>query len=116
MAGRLIGKFSLHADAGRAIRTAMAFGIPIAVCMALHRTGDAAFISLTAQTIAMQDLRGAYGVRLAIIAVMMCAAAGAAMLGVLAGGNAAGAVLAMGFIALLSGVWRHLSTDYGPPH
>ncbi len=100
---------------GRAVRASVAFVIPLLICHALGRMGDAVFIAMAAQTIALPDLRGPYGMRLMILATMILTVAGAAMLGVLSGGSLAGAALAMGFLALLGGAWRHLSADYGPP-
>ena len=80
----------------------------------MGRPLDAAFLAFTAQTIALPDLRGAYGMRLVILATMTLVVAGSAFLGVCAGGHIASAVAAMGVIALLGSLWRHLSADYGP--
>lgn len=92
----------------------MAFGIPLVICHGLGRPSEAAFLAFTAQTIALPDLRGAYGMRLVILATMTLVSAGSAFLGVCAGGSILAATLAMGVIALLGSLWRHLSADYGP--
>ncbi len=73
------------------------------------------FVAFTGQIIALQDLRGAYAMRIAILAAMMLIAAGAVVLGVSASGSVTACVLGMWLIAVLNGLWRHLSADYGPP-
>jgi len=100
---------------GRALRSSIAFVIPLLICHALGRMSDAVFITMAAQTIALPDLRGPYGMRLIILATMILTVAGASMLGVWAGGSLLSATLAMGLLALVGGAWRHLSADYGPP-
>lgn len=115
IASRLLERLALNADTARALRVALAFGGSLALFHALHRPADAMLVAFTAQSIALQDLRGAYAMRVAILAVMSLVAAGAVMLGVVVGGNVILAVLAMGLVATMSGVWRHLSADYGPP-
>ena len=99
---------------GRALRVGVAFLIPLLICHALGMKGDAVFIAMSAQTIALPDLRGAYGMRLLILATMTMVVACSAVLGVCAGGSALAATVAMGFLALVGGFWRHLSADYGP--
>jgi hypothetical protein len=110
----LVHHIALQPDIKRALRASVAFATPMVICHALGRPMDAAFLAFTAQTIALPDLRGAYGMRLVILATMTLIVAGSAFLGVCAGGNIVTAVLAMGVIALLGGLWRHLSADYGP--
>lgn len=115
IASRLLERLAFNADTTRALRVALAFGGSLALFHALHRPADAMLVAFTAQSIALQDLRGAYAMRVAILTVMALVAAGAVMLGVAVSGNAILAVLAMGLVATMSGVWRHLSADYGPP-
>lgn len=105
---------TLTPDLARAVRACVAFTVPLVVGQALGHPTDALFISLTAQLVALQDLRGAYPVRLGVLGAMMFVTAVSGFLGVLAGENVILAVLGMGLIALLNGCWRHLSTDYGP--
>jgi uncharacterized membrane protein YccC len=112
---RLIEYLALRPDLGRALRASVAFVVPLVACHALGRSADAVFIAVAAQTIALPDLRGAYGMRLAILASKTVVVAASALLGVCAGGNIVFATLAMGALALLSGWWRHLSADYGSP-
>jgi len=105
---------ALRPDIRRAIRASTAFAIPLVASHAMGAPATGVFLAFTAQTIALPDLRGAYGMRLLILATMTLAVAGAAFLGVCAGGNIVASVLAMGFIALTGSFWRHVSADYGP--
>jgi uncharacterized membrane protein YccC len=110
----LAHQIALHPDVKRAFRASVAFTVPLVICHALGRPSEAAFLAFTAQTIVLPDLRGAYGMRLVILATMTLVVAGSAFLGVWAGGSILSATLAMGVIALLGSLWRHLSADYGP--
>jgi len=111
---RFIEYFELRTDAVRAFRGMVAFAVPLGLCHWLNRPAEAIFISTAALNLSLPDLRGAYPVRVGILATMILLAAGSAFLGVSCGGSTAGAVLGMGAVALLGGVWRHLSADYGP--
>lgn len=104
----------LRADATRAFRALVAFAVPLIVCHKLNRPAEAMFISMAAMNLSLPDLRGAYRVRLGILATMTLVAASSALLGVMFAENPVGAVVAMGILALLGGLWRHLSADYGP--
>ena len=104
----------LRGDASRAFRAAVAFGVPLTVCHWLNQPAEAVFISSAALNLSLPDLRGAYRARLGILALFTLIATTSAFLGVLAGQHAIAAVAAMGLVALGGGVWRHLSTDYGP--
>ncbi|MDB6139283.1 MAG: hypothetical protein JWO94_2355 [Verrucomicrobiaceae bacterium] len=88
--------------------------VPLLICHALGMRSDAVFIAMSAQTIALPDLRGAYGMRLLILATMTVVVACSAVLGVCAGHSVMAAVLGMGLLAAVGGLWRHLSADYGP--
>jgi uncharacterized membrane protein YccC len=114
MANRLVDQIALRPDVGRALRSTVAFTIPLVICHALHRPADALFTAMVAQNLTLQDLRGAYPVRLTILATMTFVAAGSALLGALSADSTLAATLGMGAIALLGGCWRHLSADYGP--
>lgn len=96
------------------MRAGVAFALPLLASYALGWQKDGVFVAMAAQAIALPDLRGAYGMRMVILAVTTLIAAGSAMLGVCTGGSLWSSILAMGFLALLGGFWRHLSADYGP--
>ncbi|MDB6067783.1 MAG: hypothetical protein JWR26_3991 [Pedosphaera sp.] len=110
----LFGRFALRLDVGRAIRATVALMIPLVICHWLGRPADALFIGITAQNLSLPDFRGAYRFRLFILLVMTMVSACSALLGVACAGSVIWATLAMGAIALINGVWRHLSADYGP--
>ncbi|HWD21318.1 MAG TPA: FUSC family protein [Verrucomicrobiae bacterium] len=111
---QIVERFELQPDAARSLRAGLAFAIPLLVCHQLHRAAEATFISMAALNLSLPDLRGAYRIRFSILAAMTLLAASSAFLGVCCAGSPVAAVMAMGFIALLGGVWRHLSGDYGP--
>ncbi len=111
---RLREDFTLRPEFRRGFRAGLAFLIPLLICHWLGRTSDAILIAMSAQTMALPDLRGAYGMRLVILATITFAVAFAAVLGVWCGGSLLASILAAGFLALLGSVWRHLSADYGP--
>ncbi|MDB6155977.1 MAG: hypothetical protein JWL90_4430 [Chthoniobacteraceae bacterium] len=104
----------LRHDSGRALRVAVVFGGALMICHALGRRNEAVFVAMAAQAIALPDLRGAYGMRLAILGTMIFTITVAAALGTLVGESVFFSTVAMGAIALSSGGWRHLSADYGP--
>ena len=114
LAGRVFEQIALRPDVARALRATVAFAVPLMVFHWLRRPMEAVFIAMAAQNLSLQDLRGAYGARLTILATMATAMAGSALLGAWSANTVLGASLAMGLIALLSGLWRHLSADYGP--
>jgi hypothetical protein len=109
---RFIEYIALRVETGRALRSSTAFLVPLVVCLFAGRPDDGMFIAIAAQTIALPDLRGSYGMRLMILATMTIVVAASAVLGIWAGGNIFSATLAMGFLALLGAGWRHLSADY----
>jgi uncharacterized membrane protein YccC len=109
----VIEQIGLQADAARALRATIAFSVPLLVCQYLHKPTEALYISMAALNLSLPDLRGAYRIRLSILATMTLIAAGSAFLGIWST-SLLTAVVAMGGLALLGGLWRHLSADYGP--
>ncbi len=109
-----IEQVELRMDGTRALRAMVAFAIPVLLCHWSNQMAEALFISTAALNLSLPDLRGAYKVRVGIMATMTLLAASSAFLGACCAGNVAGAVLGMGMVALGGGVWRHLSADYGP--
>lgn len=105
---------TLQPDLARALRATIAFIGPLVVSIALGKPHAAAFAAPAGLTLALTDLRGPYRERFAIAITMSLAMIGATVLGVLVEPSLALAVAAMGAVALLGGVWRHLSADYGP--
>lgn len=111
---RFIEHMELRTDAARAVRALVAFTVPFSVFHWLQHPTEAAFVSTAAMNLSLPDLRGAYHVRLGVLLCMILVAAGSAFLGGSCAENTILAVLAMGVLAALGGVWRHLSADYGP--
>lgn len=109
-----VEQVELRMDGARALRAMVAFAVPVLLCHWLNQMAEAVFVSTAALNLSLPDLRGNYKVRVGIMATMTLLAASSAFLGVCCAGNAAGAVLGMGVVALGGGVWRHLSADYGP--
>src|SRR5690242_1969147 len=99
-ANRLVEQIALRPDMGRALRSTVAFTIPLVICHALNRPGDALFIAMVGQNLTLQDLRGAYPIRLTILATMTLVAAGSALLGALSADSTLAATLGMGAVAL----------------
>jgi uncharacterized membrane protein YccC len=75
---------------------------------------DVSCVALAAQNIAMVDIRGDYRLRFALVVAMAAVYVGAAALGATVAGHLLAAVVALGGMALFGGLWRHLSSDYGP--
>ncbi|MGC3958819.1 MAG: FUSC family protein [Verrucomicrobiota bacterium] len=111
---RLFERSVLTVDVARALRSSLAFTTSWVVCLLIGQPTAAAFAATTAQNVALTDVRGDYRVRLAVLLTKITVLAGATLAGVLAAGNPLAATFMMAVFALLGGVWRHLSADYGP--
>jgi uncharacterized membrane protein YccC len=113
-AEKAIQQESLRPEFSRALRGTAAFVGPLLLFQVIGATADVYFAAIGAQIVALTDVRGAYRFRLAILLAVAAVITGATLLGALASQQAVVAVLGMGGLALLSGLWRHLSWDYGP--
>lgn len=111
---RLRERESLRPDLGRGVRCTVAFMVPLGLAFAGKLPVDVLFAALTAQNIALVDVRGSYALRFTLLAAMTAVLVGAAALGSLATHPLGAALAATLLIALASGLWRHLSSDYGP--
>jgi uncharacterized membrane protein YccC len=111
--GELADQESLQPDLGRAIRSTIAFMVPLLLAVGGWLPLEVSFVAIAAQNIAMVDVRGAYRLRLALLVAMTAVFAGAAALGTAAAGNLVAAALSTVLIAFCGGLWRHLSSDYG---
>ena len=74
---------------------------------------EASLAAIAAQSIAMVDIRGSYPLRLSLLLLMTAIVAGACWLGGVAGGELVHSLGAIALVVVLSGLWRHLSPDYG---
>lgn len=105
---------TLDPDLGRGLRVAVALGAPLLIFHGLNLPADAMYVAIASQALAVPDLRGAYGMRLAILAALIVVVAASTLLGVCVGASLWATIAAMGLLALLGGGWRMLSEDYGP--
>jgi uncharacterized membrane protein YccC len=105
---------SLLPDLNRAARGTFACIVPLLLALTGHLPVEAAYAVLAALSIATVDVRGGYALRFTLLLAMTAILATSAGLGGLVGASLAGAVLGMGLVAGCGGLWRHLSSDYGP--
>lgn len=106
---------SLRPDLGRAVRCMLSFMAPLLLSLNGRLPVEVAFAAVAAQSIANVDVRGAYGLRLTLLLAKTLIIAAAAALGALTGEPLVCALGATLLVAACSGLWRHLSSDYGPP-
>jgi hypothetical protein len=110
----LSDQVTLRPDLNRAVRATVGFMVPLLVALSGLFSFDVSFVAIAAQSIAMVDVRGDYRLRLGLLLTMAAVFAGSAALGATVANNLTVAVLATGLMAVTGGVWRHLSSDYGP--
>ncbi len=111
---KLAEREALYPDLGRALRTTVAFMVPLILGYYGLLKGPVVFAAIAAQNVALIDIRGDYGVRVGLLLGKALILTAATWLGCLVGGSLAAAVLATALIAVGMGLWRHLSADYGP--
>jgi uncharacterized membrane protein YccC len=111
---RLIERESLRPDLNRAARGTAAAIVPLVLGHLGHLPVETAYAVLAAQNVAIVDIRGAYSLRFALLLAMTTVLAACAGLGELAAPSLVLALAGMGLVAAGGGLWRHLSTDYGP--
>jgi uncharacterized membrane protein YccC len=105
---------SLRPDLGRAIRCTLALMGPLLFAVTGHFPLDATLAALAAQNVALPDVRGAYAVRFNLLLAFAVILALCGGLGGILSPHLALAVAGMALVAAAGGLWRHLSTDYGP--
>jgi uncharacterized membrane protein YccC len=104
-----------HPDLARATRATTGLMLPLLLAETGQIPLQLIFAAIAAQNTAMADVRGSYSLRLAILS------SGAMLLGIAAGlGSMSSqhlwiALLFAGVMAVIAGLLRHLSSDYGPP-
>lgn len=104
---------SLPPDFWRAVRATVAFMPPLV--LAAVGSLDLSIVAIAAQNVAMVDVRGDYRLRFALLLAMAGVFCGSVAIGATVADSPGNAILATGLVAVLGGVWRHLSSDYGPP-
>jgi uncharacterized membrane protein YccC len=95
------------------VRDTLAVMIPLLAAAAGCLPLSTPFVAFAAQSVALQDVRGPYTLRFAVLLLMTAVLAGAAQLGEWSSTSTIAAVLAAGVVALLGGCWRLIIPDYG---
>jgi len=109
-----IERESHQPDHGRAWRCTIAFMAPLLLALAGRLPVEITFAAIAAQSIALVDVRGAYALRLTLLLAMTAILTGAAGFGGFMAHPIAAALLGTVLVAACTGLWRHLSSDYGP--
>ncbi|MDB6165012.1 MAG: rane protein [Lacunisphaera sp.] len=104
----------LQPDINRGLRATVGFMGAFLATTWWHLPLEASFAAIAAQNIAMVDIRGSYPLRLSLLLVMTAIMAGSCWLGGMTAAHVPAALAAMALVVVLGGLWRHLSTDYGP--
>ncbi|RYD91495.1 MAG: hypothetical protein EOP61_27465, partial [Sphingomonadales bacterium] len=110
----ILEREALRPDLNRAIRGTVAFMVPLLVILIGGLRADVAFPCIAAHTIALVDVRGAYSLRLGLLLAMSMVLSVATALGVLGAVSLPLALLGSVIVSLAGGLWRHLSSEYGP--
>jgi Fusaric acid resistance protein-like/FUSC-like inner membrane protein yccS len=110
----LVERESHRPDHGRAWRCTIAFMAPLMLALAGRLPVEVTFAAVAAQSVALVDVRGAYALRLTLLLAMTGILACAASAGAFAGQTLVIALAATAVLAVTTGLWRHLSSDYGP--
>jgi len=92
----------------------IAFMAPLLLALTGRLPVEVTFAAIAAQSIALVDVRGAYSLRLTLLLAMTAIMVGVAGFGALTAHPLAAALLATVVVAVSTGLWRHLSSDYGP--
>ncbi len=100
-------------DLARAVRCTVGFMVPLVLEDFLPTGWEAGYVSLVALNVAMVDIRGAYPLRVAVLVLMSVVFAVTGALGGLAAGNVAACMILAAAFSVASGLWRHLSSEYG---
>ena len=104
---------SLQPDLSRAVRATLAFMVPLLLALHGSLSVEVSFAAIAAQNIAMVDIHGDHRLRFALVLGTAAVLVGSAALGTAASGSLVAAMLTGGTMALGSGIWRHLSSEYG---
>ncbi|WP_438482181.1 FUSC family protein [Oleiharenicola lentus] len=103
----------LQPDLSRAMRATLGFMGPMLAVQFWHLPVEASFAAIAAQNIAMVDVRGSYPLRLSLLLAMTAVLAGSVWLGGVAGDTLLYALVVTAIVTGITGVWRHLSMEYG---
>ncbi len=104
----------LQPDLSRAARCTAGFMGPMLVAYWWNLPIEATYAAIAAQNIGLVDVRGSYPLRAGLLLAMTAVLASATWLGSVAGAGLVPALGATLLLMLASGLWRHLSAEYGP--
>ncbi|WP_415907317.1 FUSC family protein [Oleiharenicola sp. Vm1] len=104
----------LKPDLARGLRATVGFMLPVLAALWWKLPFDVTFAAITAQNVAMVDVRGSYPLRLGLLLAMTAVFAGSGWLGAFGAPALAPALAVIGGVTLASGAWRHVIPDYGP--
>lgn len=111
---RIAERRALYPDIARATRATVAFMGPLLLAYFGVLPGPTILAAIAAQNVATIDVRGGYRVQIGLLLGKALILVASAWLGCVATSGLWVAVLATGLIAVGMGLWRHLSSDYGP--
>lgn len=111
---RFFAKDFANPDIGRGLRCMLSYMAPLALAIEGSHPAEMTFAALAAQNVANADVRGAYGLRLSLLVCMAVVLASASALGAYGAQSLPAGLAAAALLALGAGLWRHLSSDYGP--
>jgi uncharacterized membrane protein YccC len=104
-----------HPDLARATRAGTGLILPLLLAGTGQIPLHLIFAAIAAQNMAMADVRGSYSLRLAVLSSGGLLLGMAAALGSLSSQHLWMALVFAGVMAVIAGILRHLSSDYGPP-
>ncbi len=104
----------LQPDLSRAARCVAGFMAPMLAAYWWDLPIEASYAAIAAQNLCLVDIRGSYPLRLGLLLAMAAVLAGSTWLGGAAGASLPFALGATALLMLASGLWRHLSAEYGP--
>lgn len=104
----------LQPDINRGLRSTVGFMGPFLAVFVWDLPFEVSLAAIAGQNIAMVDIRGSYPLRAGLLLAMSAIFAGATWLGGMGADSLLLSLLVISFITLATGVWRHLSVDYGP--
>ncbi len=102
-------------DLARAARATVGLMLPLVLAETGRIPLQLIFAAIAAQNMAMADVRGSYSLRLALLSMGGFLFGVAAALGSMSSQHLWLALICAGLMAIVAGLLRHLSADYGPP-
>ena len=104
----------LQPDINRGLRATVGFMGPFLAVLWWKLPVEVSLAAIAGQNIAMVDIRGSYPLRLGLLLAMSAIFAGATWLGGMGSDSLLLSLVVVAGITLATGIWRHLSVDYGP--